>query len=166
MLSIHVPYSGKLLWEKTFANFVAAHESFFRENQQPHPYLIGGANQSMKVFFTNFLFSTNLWKFYPSKVSPYTVCAQALLHLLWLYNVCACSIYMCIWYSYSNKQITSLQPFFPYMAVTNIKKKQSVPPCLNFDIHVIIYALSLPLAGRYTLGSTKVIISQIINFVS
>ena len=39
--------------------FVSVHESFLRENRQPHTHLIGGAKQSTKVFFASFLFSTN-----------------------------------------------------------------------------------------------------------
>ena len=53
-LTVKVPYSGKLSWEKTFANFVDF-DSF------------------AKLFSANILFFSDSRKFSPSKVSRYTV---------------------------------------------------------------------------------------------
>ena len=52
---------GRKLSQISF--FVFIHESFLCENWQPHSHLIGGAKQSTKVFFANFLFDHQINEF-------------------------------------------------------------------------------------------------------
>ena len=40
---------------RKFQGFGSIRESFLHENQQPHPHVSGGAKQSTKLFFANFL---------------------------------------------------------------------------------------------------------------
>ena len=63
-----IPYSGKLSEEKTFTN------SMFRSTKFGGLTLFGHTcGQFMTVFSMKILFSTNLRKFSPAKVSHYTV---------------------------------------------------------------------------------------------
>ena len=77
----HVPYSGKLSREKTFANFEVLGPSakVFSAKSAVIPTNWWG-KQSTKVFSANFLFSTNSRKFSPSKVSRYTVSLMSYMY--------------------------------------------------------------------------------------
>ena len=76
LTTLTIPYSGKLLREKTFANFEVREPSakIFSTKilGMSHP-LMFGFKQSVKVFSVKFSLPTDSRKFSSSKVCHYTV---------------------------------------------------------------------------------------------
>ena len=70
--SCYMPYSGKLLREKTFVN-VAVLRKFSLQNLGVWCPLVRQREQSVKVFSAKIVFFTNTQKVSSSKVSHYTV---------------------------------------------------------------------------------------------